>query len=237
MNSSSNIISNVENVEGTFSTPVNYNQYSYQEFNHIQDDWTTLASNTQTNVTAVEQITTEVKMNDPKILLKKYHTLKEKVKHIEEFHKSLDRERDEIQKYSKEFDQTIFDSLRLFGRKNVEILSLTGKLSTIVKGEVEMETVRIQSLIDENKVQMEKAIEETSGYVKLLKECVNTLDEAERHNFENPYLCGICVERNITHVFRPCGHTICQTCMNMQHMWNCHICRKNIGEKIKVFFS
>jgi hypothetical protein len=233
MNSSSNIFSSVESV---FSTPIDSIRYNDQEFSHLQDDWSVLSSS-NTNIPAVEQITTEVKMNDPKVLLEKYHTIKDKLKQIEEFHKSLERERDDVQRCSKAFDQTIFDSLRLFGRKNQEIPSLTGKLSTTVKEEIEMETIRIQSLLEENIIQKEKTVEEISEYVKLLKECVNTLDEAERHNFENPYLCGICVERNITHVFRPCGHTICQICMNTQHMWNCHICRKRIEEKIKVFFS
>lgn len=234
MNSSSNIF---ESVEGEFSTPALYqNGFIEQAFNHLQDDWSALSSS-NTNIHPVEHLTTEVKSNDPKVLLEKYHTIKDKLKQIEDFHKSLEKELEDVNRYNKAFDQTIFDSLRIFGKKNEDVPTLTGKLSTIVKSEIEMETARLQSLLDENKIQREKCVEEISDYVKLLKECVNTLDETERHNFENPYLCGICVERNITHVFRPCGHTICQTCMNTQHMWNCHICRKSIGEKIKVFFS
>ncbi len=222
-----------QSVEGEFSNVVN----QQEQFNHLQDDWTTLSGDSQTNIHPVEQITTEVKYNDPKVLLEKYHSIKDKQKNMDEFHKTLEKELEDVKRFEKNFTQNIFDLLRLFGKKGEDIGMLSGKLSTIVKGEIEMETVRIQSLIDENKVQKEKITEDMSSYVKLLKECVNTLDETERHNFENPYLCGICVERNITHVFRPCGHTICQTCMNSQHMWNCHICRKNIGEKIKVFFS
>jgi uncharacterized protein with GYD domain len=177
-----------------------------------------------------------VKSNDPKILLEEYHKIKEKQKQIDAFHKSLEKELEDLKQYNTSFDRTIHDSLRIFG-KNEDIAKLTGKLSITVKGEVEMETVRITSLLEENKLQKEKSIEEIGDYVKLLKECVSVLSEEERHSFENPYICGICVENNITHVFRPCGHTICQSCMNSQHMWNCHICRKHITERIKVFFS
>lgn len=232
MDSSSNVF---ESVEGQFSTPSVFlsDGYTDQAFSHIQDDWTTLS---RSNVQPVEATITEVSC-DPKILLEKYHSIKDKQKQMDEFHKSYEKELEEVQRFEKKFTQTIFDSLRLFGKNGEDIAMLTGKLSILVKGEVETEIVRLRSLIDENRRQKEKATEEISAYVKLLKECVLTLDEAERHNFENPYLCGICVERNITHVFRPCGHTICQTCLDTQHFWNCHICRKHISDKIKLFFS
>lgn len=259
MNSSTNVF---ENVEGQFPTPevhpanINYQDFQHlqddwaslssshtnlhtiphfsnQEFQHIQDDWTSLSSISNFNV---QQKTSEVTSTDPKILLDAYHKIKDKQKSIDTFHKHLEKELDDIQSYNKSFDKTIFDTLRLFGR-NEEIAKMSGKLSILIKEEIETEVIRIKSMIDENKRQKSKCLEDISDYVKLLKECVATLDESERHNFENPYLCGICVEQNITYVFRPCGHTICQTCLESQHMWNCHICRKNISEKIKVFFS
>jgi hypothetical protein len=233
MNSSSNIFSSVE---GEFSTPPIYlsDGYTEQAFNHLQDDWSALSSNT--NIHAVEAITTEVKYNDPKILLEEYHKIKEKQKQIHLIQKNLEKELEDVKQYNTSFDRTIHDSLRLFG-KNEDVSKLIGKLSITVKGEVEMETVRIQSLLEENKLQKEKCFEEIGDYVKLLKECITILPEEERTNFENPYLCGICVENNISHVFRPCGHTICQTCLHSQHLWNCHICRKRIDEKLKIFFS
>lgn len=231
MDSSTNIFSNVE---GEFPTRTFNNvMQPNQEFSHLQDDWTSLSGS---NMQPIELITTEVKYNDPKLLLEKYHSIKDRLKNIDDFQKSLQKEIEDIKKYNKNFDQTIFDSLRLFG-KNEDIATLSGKLSSSVKDSIEVETTRLTSLIEESKVQKEKCIEEIGDYVKLLKECVNTLSEEERHNFENPYLCGICVEQNITHVFRPCGHTICQTCMTANRSWGCHICRKHITETIKVFFS
>jgi hypothetical protein len=225
--------SRFSNIEGEYSTPSVFG--ITEEFNHLQDDWSALSSS-NTNIHPVEAITTEAIYNDPKVLLEEYHKIKEKQKQIDAFHKSLEKELEDVKQYNTSFDRTIHDSLRIFG-KNEDVAKLSGKLSITVKGEVEMETARIKSLLEENKLQKEKCVEEIGDYVKLLKECVTMLPEEERHAFENPYICGICVERSVTHVFRPCGHTICQTCMNTQHMWNCHICRKNIAEKIKVFFS
>lgn len=230
MDSSSNVFTSVE---GEFSTPViQFNGgYPIEEFNHIQDDWSSL-----TNMKPCEQITMDIQSNDPKLIYEAYSKLKEKNTQINENQKSLEKEFEDLKKYNTSFEQTIHDSLRLFG-KNEEVALLTGKLCRTIKEEIETETAHIQSLIEENKLQKEKCMKQIQDYVKLLKECVSVLSEEERHAFENPYICGICVENNITHVFRPCGHTICQTCMNTQHLWNCHICRKHITEKIKVYFS
>jgi hypothetical protein len=223
------------NIEGEYSSPPVFGSGVTEQFHHLQDDWNAL-SGSNANIESTEIITTEVKCNDPKVLLEKYHSMKDKLKNIDDFQRSLQKELEDIKKYNKNFDQTIFDSLRIFG-KNEDIISLSGKLSSAVKDGIELEVTRLTSLIEEGKIQKDKYIEEIRDYNKLLKECVMTLDEGERHNFENPYLCGICVERNITYVYRPCGHTICQTCVNTIHSWRCHICRTTVAEKIKVFFS
>ncbi len=137
-------------------------------------------------------------------------------------------------------DKAIVDVLRIFGRSSKngqEIMYLTGALSNVIREERELEETRLQSLQDEmskDNVNLTTKMGECSN---VIRECMKELSEEERVTFQNPALCGICVENSVRFVFVPCGHTICEGCKSSLHGYNCHVCRKYIEKTVKIFFS
>lgn len=63
------------------------------------------------------------------------------------------------------------------------------------------------------------------------------LTEEEREALVDPNKCAICIERKISLVFNPCGHTICRECCDAERLDRCHICRKFINTKIRIYYS
>ena len=45
--------------------------------------------------------------------------------------------------------------------------------------------------------------------------------------------CSICMENPITTAIIPCGHTFCSNCIHTTN--TCHICRVQIGSKLRIF--
>ena len=56
------------------------------------------------------------------------------------------------------------------------------------------------------------------------------------HSVENEPFCGICFIEQVSYALSPCGHTYCQTCMRKQGS-ACFICRGNIRDKVRIYFS
>jgi hypothetical protein len=48
--------------------------------------------------------------------------------------------------------------------------------------------------------------------------------------------CVICMTKEITQAVTPCGHTFCEDCCRTQ-MTSCYICRVQIRDKVRLFFS
>lgn len=48
--------------------------------------------------------------------------------------------------------------------------------------------------------------------------------------------CTICMAREITQALTPCGHTYCDECTRTQ-LTGCYICRVQIRDKIRIYFS
>jgi hypothetical protein len=48
--------------------------------------------------------------------------------------------------------------------------------------------------------------------------------------------CAICLTDPITTAIVPCGHTFCSNCVKKQNT-TCYICRGNIRERVKLFFT
>jgi hypothetical protein len=48
--------------------------------------------------------------------------------------------------------------------------------------------------------------------------------------------CTICMTKEVTQAMAPCGHTFCDDCCRSQ-MTACYICRAQIRDKIRLFFS
>jgi len=49
-------------------------------------------------------------------------------------------------------------------------------------------------------------------------------------------LCSICLVDPISHTVAPCGHTFCTSCIRRMTM-SCYLCRGNVRERIKLFFT
>ena len=56
--------------------------------------------------------------------------------------------------------------------------------------------------------------------------------EAERERAQESRQCAICLERDVNLAFE-CGHQVCDTCG--EGLSKCHICRKDIGRRLKLF--
>ena len=60
-----------------------------------------------------------------------------------------------------------------------------------------------------------------------------------QHNIKNNVnepQCSICLTESVSFAIVPCGHTFCSICSKKQNT-NCYICRGNIRERIKLFFT
>jgi len=48
--------------------------------------------------------------------------------------------------------------------------------------------------------------------------------------------CSICLTEPVSYTIVPCGHTFCSNCSKKQNT-NCYICRGNIRERVKLYFT
>lgn len=61
------------------------------------------------------------------------------------------------------------------------------------------------------------------------------ITDKEGATAENKILCKVCLDKEMGVVFRPCGHSACVECALA--LKNCHICRSQIDEFIRIFIS
>ena len=113
----------------------------------------------------------------------------------------------------------------------------------------------VQSLMDiEPTANLEQMIEPTQTYLKsvfdkirieeeytelielysrfsMLKSVVSLID------FQKTIpTCTICMSKEISHALTPCGHTFCSDCCDQQ-MTSCFICRNQIRDRIRIYYS
>lgn len=55
-------------------------------------------------------------------------------------------------------------------------------------------------------------------------------------NYSNEPLCSVCFQDHVSLVSIPCGHTFCGQCGGRQ-ITNCYICRVQVKDRIKIYFS
>ena len=60
-----------------------------------------------------------------------------------------------------------------------------------------------------------------------------TQEQIEQSN--NRLKCSICITHDVNYVLTPCGHTICEECMNRWHGAGCPTCRTRITAKVKFY--
>ena len=58
---------------------------------------------------------------------------------------------------------------------------------------------------------------------------------SEVQNEKDSRICIICMDKEISHAFLPCGHTIC--CKNCsKNVQNCPNCRANVHSSVMLYF-
>jgi len=68
-------------------------------------------------------------------------------------------------------------------------------------------------------------------YLRDVIKTIRTIDISEKEP-----LCSICFNESVHHAFVPCGHTFCNTCVKRQTSI-CAICRANIRDRVKLYFT
>jgi hypothetical protein len=66
--------------------------------------------------------------------------------------------------------------------------------------------------------------------------CRNIISLQNMMNETSDPQCTICLLEPITYTIVPCGHTFCSTCSKKQNT-TCYICRGQIRERVKLFFT
>jgi hypothetical protein len=93
----------------------------------------------------------------------------------------------------------------------------------------------LSKIYDENMIE-EDYNEIMSEYKKFLylRDIIKTVRVTDIS--EKEPLCSICFNDSIQHAFVPCGHTFCSTCVKRQTSI-CAICRTNIRDRVKLYFT
>ena len=203
----------------------------------INENSIELRSKSQSNIFTQNEKEEELPLINMKKVMETFTTLKSELKKKQTSRQINENALKELKSCEEHVNKSIMDALRIFGGKSDELLSITGLFSNIVKQEAIEETTRLQSLQEEMLKDEHKITEKIGECAKMLKECVKDMSDEQRETFQNPALCGICVENSVTYVYNPCGHTICQACKSSSRGYNCHICRTYIKDCIKIFFS
>jgi hypothetical protein len=47
--------------------------------------------------------------------------------------------------------------------------------------------------------------------------------------------CSICITNDVYYVITPCGHTICESCIDMWRGSGCPTCRTRMQAKVRFF--
>lgn len=144
-----------------------------------------------------------------------------------------------------------------------ELANLKDKLNTCIKlypelftllrlngSTIEANTEFMNTLVNEsNKVEdkfirnIKKLEEERDATISLLASLTSfitqslkaEMTEEELASIQSGKTCSICIENDVNVAFPACGHTACAGCA--ENLNRCHVCRREILTKIKLFFS
>ena len=93
----------------------------------------------------------------------------------------------------------------------------------------------INKIFEENNIEVEyKNIIELYRKFNHLRELVKAVRSVELT--EKEPLCSICFNEQIQYAIIPCGHTFCTTCIK-RHVVNCSVCRGQIRDRVRVYFT
>jgi hypothetical protein len=68
-------------------------------------------------------------------------------------------------------------------------------------------------------------------HLRELVKAVRTIELTEKEP-----LCSICFNEQIQYAIIPCGHTFCTSCIK-RHVVNCSVCRGQIRDRVRVYFT
>ena len=93
----------------------------------------------------------------------------------------------------------------------------------------------LTKIYDENLIETDynEIMEEYKKFL-YLRNIIKTIRVTEIS--EKEPLCSICFNDSVHHAFVPCGHTFCNTCVKRQTSM-CAICRANIRDRVKLYFT
>lgn len=111
--------------------------------------------------------------------------------------------------------------------QELETLNESIKNIDLYEKEKQRKLKDLEKYYDKLKTEIEK-------YKYLLKNVLNENSElCELHNIKSKLECKICMDRNINTFIIPCGHVICNICINSQE---CPYCRTHIEDKKTIYF-
>jgi hypothetical protein len=178
---------------------------------------------------------TEKLKTDSLNISKKITTTRQKCKEI-----------DGVLKKAKEEFDNLNDIRKNFMKNYNELCSLI----LLNESSIKDDGIFINKLINEtNKMEdkfignIKKLEEERDATVALLASLTSFITQSLKAEMTDEELlaiqsgktCSICIEKDINVAFPACGHTACSSCA--ENLNRCHLCRREILTKIKLFFS
>lgn len=155
------------------------------------------------------------------------------------------------------------ETLREAQRRAVRMFVSAGQRVCVAEGRLEEKLRRLETIVGrindlmflEPTAELEALAEPTRTYLDsvlgkvALEDDYRALMDAYRRfsvlrglvsigSFQRPGgpLCPICMTKEVVQAVIPCGHTFCEDCCRPQ-MTGCYICRAQIRDKVRIFFS
>ena len=145
--------------------------------------------------------------------------LKHKYKKTMEWVENMNSEVESFRNFAKKYFEPTLPSL--YSGMNEQIDQIGGNLQTC------------ETFMNDY---VEKAVENNKPIYTTAKCCVQSLDKVFCVLKRNKYSCPICIQKEISMLVVPCGHTYCKQCSTKMDA-NCFICRQPIIKVSPLFFD
>jgi hypothetical protein len=181
------------------------------------------------------------KLDDINNVVQLKNAIMSKMKSIRNKTDNLNKNKEALNTYFKDYATGIGLLLSEFNRRSVDIshelkndmvaieTALGEKINTILKDDSNV----IMDLEKENEYLTNLLGTVNKFIIDNLKE---NIAEEEKEAMLSDLACKVCLSNKIEYVFSPCGHSICSECLGGLSN-RCHICRSPIVNNTKLFFS
>lgn len=121
------------------------------------------------------------------------------------------------------------------------ISTISGKINDMMSLEP---TAALDGLVEPMRIYLESVLEKLdieSDYKELVRSYTKFTTLKELVSLQNLQRsaapsCPICMTKEVSQVVSPCGHTFCEDCCRTQ-MTACYICRVQIRDRMRLYFS